>query len=776
MKKLILIALLVLLLVCINWLKQATAQPIPSTDRKTNGQPALPAHPVSGLTAAGYSTPTIFESDSLATGKPAATADKPIHSESSVDAGDAGRDQLVLPQAGQIRRFGQDLFENPQVGEVNNAQAPEDYRLGPGDNLIISLWGRVQQEWNLTIDRQGAVFIPKVGEIAAWGLTLGEFESRLDGQLSQVYTGYKKKVTLGKIRTIKVFVYGEVRSPGGYAVSSLSSLFNALYAAGGPTANGSFRAIKLIRQSQTTPVDLYDFLLYGDKKCDLPLQSGDVIFVPLAGPQATVRGSVKRPAVYELVGGEKVSDLLTLAGGATAEAYMGRLMLDRIAANDAREVVDLDFTAPDKPDSALADGDDLSVFSMYHLRQNVVWVDGQVKHPGTFERTEGMRAADLIDKGQLLPKNVYRDRADLYRRHDDGRVEIMAINLDSVLAGNLRHNVALENMDSLRVYGTEEVERKRYVYIDGLVQRPGKYPLYDKMTVADLIFLAGNLTESAYMLSAELARIDTLGATAVLTVPLDRRPQGLEMPLTENDQLFVRKIPGYQLHRNVLIEGEVTFPGAYSLTGKDETLYDLITRAGGFTPKAYPNGVVFRRKAIAADLERQDINTMVVTAQPYVTDSAGNYRVMEPMELKPQTMERLVIDMDRLLATAGTDGNIKLQTGDYIYIPQTPSGVSVMGEVCANGTISYLPNKSVKYYLQQAGGFSKRADKGQTRLVKANGRVYASGDVLGRKADLGDVIIVPTEIKKEHDWLKTLTTGASILTGVATSILIIDRL
>lgn len=777
MKNLFLIALFVLLLVCINWLKEAIAQPIPVGDQELNRRSSMPRQSVPTPASAAYTSPPIFEpdsgktSDSLFATRESLRPDGP----STAEAATTNR-QLVLPKAAEVRRFGQDLFENPQVGEVNNAQAPEDYRLGPGDNLIISLWGRVQQEWNLTVDRQGAVFIPKVGEIPAWGLTLTEFESRLEGHLNQVYTGYEKKVTLGKIRTIKVFVHGEVHAPGGYAVSSLSSLFNALYVAGGPTAHGSFRRIKLIRQSQTTPVDLYDFLLYGDKKCDLPLQSGDVIFVPLSGPQATVRGSVKRPAIYELVGGEKISDLLTLAGGTAADAYLGRLMLDRIGSNDAREVVDLNFGGTDKPDLALADGDDLSVFSIYQMRQNVVWVNGQVKHPGTFERTEGMRIVDLIGKGQLLPKNVYHERADLYRHHDDGRIEIVAVNLDSALTGNPAHNVSLENLDSLFVYSTDDVERKKYVYIDGLVQRPGKYPLYDKMTVSDLIFLAGNLTESAYMLSAELARIDSLGITSVVTVPLDQRPQGLEMALAESDQLFIRKTPGYQLHRNVMIEGEITFPGSYSLTGKDETLYDLLTRVGGFTLKAYPNGIVFRRKAIAADLERQDINTIVATAQPFVTDSSGNYRMVETMDLKPQTMERLVIDMDRLLATKGAEGDIKLQTGDYIYIPQTPSGISVMGEVCANGTISYLPGKSVKYYLQQAGGFSKRADKGQTRLVKANGRVFASGNVLGRRADLGDVIIVPTEIKKDHDWLKYLTAGASVLTGVATSILIIDRL
>ena len=773
MRKLFWIAILILILVCINWLRQAKAQ---TTQEQLHSYSQLRSGttpPTGPVTA--YQTPAIFDPqghkavDSTPALGASASGDQPA-------AATADSHQLVLPTSTAIERFGQHLFDNPQVGEINTAVVPEGYLLGPGDNLIVSLWGRVQQEWNLTVDREGKVFIPKAGEITAWGMTLGEFGDRLDAQLSKVYSEYKRKITLGKIRTIKVFVYGEVKAPGGYAVSALATLFNALYAAGGPSDHGSLRQIKLLRNNQSTAIDLYDFLIAGDKRCDLPLQSGDVVFVPLAGAQVTIRGEVKRPALYELAGGETIVDLMTLAGGVTAEAYLRRLMLDRISDNDARKLVDLDYTRAETKQLPLADGDDLSVFSIYQMRQNVIWINGMVKHPGTFERSDGMRIGDLVDKGQLLPSNVYRERADLYRRHSDGRVEILAVNLDRVLAGDSAANLCLEDLDSLHIYNTSDVERKEYVYIDGMVQKPGQYLLYDHMTVSDLVFLAGNLLENAYMLGAELARIDSLGATAVRQVPLDRPEGGLALPLRENDRLFVRRIPGYQLHRMVTIEGEVCFPGRYSLTHRDETLWELIDRAGGFTPKAFPTGAVFTRKGIVGDLQRINIGGIVHNSLPLIADSTGTFKPVETISLEEKNMDRIIIDMQRLIASNGQEGDFGLQSGDQIYIPEIPSGIAVLGEVCANGTIKYEPGKKVKYYLEQAGGFTRRADKGHVQLVKANGRVYASGGMLPRKADLGDVIIVPSQIKKERDWLKYVATTASVLTGVATSLLIIDRL
>lgn len=781
MKKTLWIIILIIVLVYINWLSNGFAQSTPEQLSEYSEYKELMKLKQSAVVdqPGQYQTPPIFESSEDSINDSLLTLDQHrlgLLEDRAVMDESGAREQAMPAEENITPRFGENLFTSAHVGEINNALIPEDYLLGPGDNIIISLWGRVQQEWNLTVDREGKVFIPKVGEISAWGMTLSQFEKHLDAQLSKVYTGYERRVTLGKIRTIKVFVYGEVRSPGGYAISALSTLFNALYMAGGPTENGSFRRIKLIRDRKQTDVDLYDFLITGDKSCDLPLLSGDVIFVPLAGSQAIVRGEVRRPGIYELVGQEKISDLLALAGGGTAEAYMGRMMLDRIGASDSRKIVDLDFSRDDNQDPVVADGDELTVFSIYDIRENVVRINGMVKHPGTFERLDNMRLSDLVDKGKLLPNDVYLDRADLYRRQADGRREIIAVNLKGLLDGRQDCDLLLNDLDSLYIYNVDEVEPDRYVFIDGMVQRPGQYPLYGNLTVADLIFLAGNLKSSAYLLEAELARVDSLGNTQLIQIALDRLDKGDNPLLLENDHLFVRQIPGYHLHRMVTIEGEVRFPGRYALTGQNETLWELLNRAGGFTMKAFPEGAIFKRGAIAQDLQRKDIANVLEGSQPLLADSNGVLQPVRVMTLKSQSMDRIIIDMELMLATHGEKSDFKLQAGDYIFIPEIPTGISVLGEVCANGTIKYQPDRKVKYYIDQAGGYTKRADKGEVRLVKANGRVYATGKVRNQRVDIGDVVIVPSEIKKEKDWLKFVSTSLSILTGVATSLLIIDRI
>jgi len=296
------------------------------------------------------------------------------------------------------------------------------------------------------------------------------------------------------------------------------------------------------------------------------------------------------------------------------------------------------------------------------------------------------------------------------------------------------------------------------------------------MTVSDLIFIAGNLKESAYMLSAELARIDGHGKITVSTISLDSASGQIMAPLMENDRLFVRKIPGYEPNRLVLIEGEVRFPGQYSLTDKNETLWSLLSRAGGFTPKAFPTGTVFRRHEIVADLNRKNIPGVIEASRPLVADSNGIFQPVETFRLQPESMDRIIIDMSRLIASNGAQGDFILQAGDYLHVPETPSGISVLGEVGANGTIRFESGKKVKYYVDHAGGFTRRADKKQIRLVKANGRVYSSDNILRKSIELGDVVVVPSEIKKEKDWLKYVTMGASVLTGAVTTAFLIDRM
>jgi protein involved in polysaccharide export with SLBB domain len=678
----------------------------------------------------------------------------------------------------ELKPFGYDIFNaESDFFSAPDVASAEDYILGPGDNLIIYIWGKVEKEFNLTVDRQGRIFIPKAGEIPVWGISLADCESKLSEQLSSIYTDFKLSVSLGKIRSIRIYITGEAKKPGAYTVSSLMTLFNALYLAGGPNERGSMRDIKLLRNNQIEKsVDLYQFLLKGDSKSDVRLSSGDAIFIPVSGPQVTIAGEVKRKAIYELLEGEKVSQLLELAGGTTAEAYLDKITLERISENDERIVYDLNMNAKtgnDSDDIELIDGDKLTISSSYNMKRKVAFIAGMVKHPGMVERQDSTTLKELVYQGELLPENVYYERANLFRRYPDRRTVIIPVNLNEVISGN--QNLLLQDLDSLHVYSIDEVKRKKFVYIEGEVARPGQYPLYDGMTLADLIFLAGDLKRNAYQFDCEVARTDNIGRVEIQHIDLAGEITK-EVILFEDDRVFIRRIPDWTLHRLVQIDGEVKFPGQYSLLSRNETLYDLINRAGGFADRAFPKGAIFQRSSIGANLVRQKLPEIISNSQPLEEDSSGNIRKVELIKFNIESMNRIIIDMDRIIASNGEKGNVTLQNGDLIYIPEIPSGISVMGSVGANGTIKFEPGKNAKYYVERAGNFTNQADKKNTRLIKADGQVFAGNGTLGKKVDIGDAIVVPTELKKNHDWVKTLSTSVSIIGGVLTSVFIIDRL
>ena len=677
-----------------------------------------------------------------------------------------------------LEPFGYSLFNAPsELSSPPEVADAADYLLGPGDNIIIYLWGKVEKEYNLTVDRQGKIFIPKAGEIIVWGQTLSEFETQVNKKLSAVYSDFKSSITLGKIRSIRIYLTGEVKRPGAYTVSSLTTLFNALYLAGGPNLRGSLRNIQLVRNNNVEAhLDLYQFLLKGESKSDVRLSSGDAIFIPVCGPRVSVSGQVKRPAIYELVGDEKVSRVLELAGGPAAEAYLDRIMLDRISPRDEREVRDLNMnpnSGKSLDDIEVIDGDKLTVFSLYDMKRNIVSIAGMVKHAGTFERTDSTTLRELLNEGELLPDNVYYERANLFRKYPDRRVEVYPVNLRDVIDG--RYNMPLQDLDSLHVYSIDQVMRKKYVFIDGEVKNPGQFPLYDNMSLADLVFLAGNLKKNAYQLGVEVARTDSLGQVRLEYVDLIHSRME-QYRLQEDDRIFIRQIPDWFLHRMVTIDGEVKFPGQYALFSRNETLFQLIQRAGGFTERAFPRGVVFQRHSIARSLANRNLSEVIANSQPLQEDSAGNVRKLELIQFKPENMNRIIIDMDKIISSNGAKSDITLENGDYVNVPDIPSGISVMGAVGANGTIKYEQNKSVDYYIQRAGNFTNQAEKKGTRLIKANGQIFAGGGILGKKVDTGDAIVVPTEIKKKHDLMKTISTTVSIIGGLMTSVFVIDRL
>ncbi len=673
--------------------------------------------------------------------------------------------------------FGYDMFDiAPGLDMPSEVADIEGYILGPGDNIYIFLWGKVEQQYDLTIDREGKVFVPKIGEVAAWGLSIGEFEKQLKGRLSKVYSDFSLSVSLGKIRSIRVYLTGEVKKPGAYTVSSLLTLYNAMYLAGGPNPRGSLRDVRLIRNGKVEKsVDLYDFLLKGNSEGDVRLSSGDAVFVPVASARVAIDGEINRPAIYEIKDGEKAANLVEMAGGPTSRAFIRKITIARISPLNERIILNVNL----KPeigeivDYSLQSGDSVYVFSVDETLENTVTIAGVVKQPGRYEWTDSMTVADLVRLGELHARNVYFDRANLYRKYANLTREIIPVDLNKVLNGT--QNFQLRDHDSLHVYRWNEINPHKYVYIEGEVKYPGEYSLFNNMTVADLIFLAGDFTRDAYQLNIELARPDTTGRVTIHK--FDRAAEEIEnFQLAENDYVFVRKRPDQFLHQLASVEGEVRFPGQYALLSRDETLYDLIQRAGGFTDRAFPKGIIFYRESIGESLIRQNLPSIIERSAPIREDSLGNIKPVEFIKFNQDNVNRVIINMEELLKSEGKKGDIKLRSDDYIYVPRIPSGVSVLGAVGAEGTIKFEGGKKVSYYIQLAGNFSRNADKGAIKLIKADGQVLSGGSALGKKVELGDAIVVPTEIKKQQDWLKITSTIFSIVGGALTTILVIDRL
>jgi len=767
-KRILLLTALVIVLVALNWFQELVAQDLGSLspDQEKKLLERYRGQAASQDEAQYYETP-----DNVIGSLPSESGDysSPAELESTA----------LKTSPGELRPFGVEFFDrSPETTPPADIASLDEYVLGPGDNLIIFLWGRVEKEYNLTVDREGRLFIPTVGELTVWGMTLEQFRQRAQKRFAEVFSDFELTCSLGRIRSIRIFITGEVRRPGAYTASSLVSLFNALSMAGGPNERGSMRHIKLMKRGQTkATVDLYRLLLEGDNSTDIRLESGDVIFVPVAGARAAIEGEVKRPAIYELKGGETARDLLALAGNSTAQAYLERVLLERVSDHDQWEVLDinLDPKAADAThDVILKDGDRLRVNSIFQAKKNLVALFGQVKHPGYYERNDSTRVSDIVDALQLQPYDVFYERVDLYRRHHDRRVEVIPLDLTKVLAGDTAADVLLCDHDSIHVYSIDDVHPRRRVYIEGEVNRPGWYPLYDGMSVADLVFLAGSYTRSANRGQAELARIDENGRVSLEYISLDDSIAAA-VTLTYDDHLFVRRLPNWHTDRSVIVEGEVFYPGEYVLSARGETLCELLVRAGGFTPDAFPKGLVLQRPSIKDDLKRANLPKLLANSQPLLVDSMGVPQQMIEFDYDATAMNRIIIDTDVLLDADRCRSGVVLRPNDRVYVPSIPTGVPVLGAVGSSGTIGFLQGRKAKYYVERAGDFTRRADKKEVRIVRAGGEVV-NGGALGKRIELGDMIVVPSRIEKDRNWSRAVTTWLSAATGVLTSVYIISKL
>lgn len=645
-------------------------------------------------------------------------------------AGDSA--SAAAPEIFGLRLFAGEtsLFDPNLAGPVD-----ENYRLGPGDQLVLILTGDVEAAYTLDVTREGFVVIPQVGQLPVANLTLGDLDDLLYNRLGRVYSGVRRgagattrfSVSVARLRSNQVFVVGDVVQPGSYRLSSAGTVLSALYAAGGPTDRGSLRRVEVRRGGRTVDtLDVYDYLLRGDASHDARLETGDVVFVPVHGRRVTIVGEVNRPAQYELEGRETLADAVQMAGGFTPTASLLRVQVDRIAppparAGEGRSRLVIDVSAPSLRDGTpppfeLAGGDVVRVLRIAARVRNRIRVDGNVWQPGVQGYRDGMTLADALRAAGGVKPDAYLGRVLVSRlRPDSTRLQLRAMLRDT--SGAVVDDLPLEEDDVIQVFSVSDFRPERHVAISGAVRRGGQYPYREGMTLRDLVLLAGGLEQSAYLREAELARLpaDRAGGVTATTlrVPLDSSylfergpdgrylgPPGLpasagptpEQPLLPYDNVLILTQPDFQLQRSVTIGGEVRYPGHYTLRTKGERLRDLVERAGGVTGEGYAEGIRFHRSS----------------------DSLG----------------RIGLDLPRVLRDARHRDNLILEHGDSVHIPRYTPVVNVTGAVNAPVAVAYVPGKGLGYYIQRAGGASRLADAGRAFVRQPNGDVEGRGRTL----------------------------------------------
>lgn len=725
--------------------------------------------------------------------------------------------EMVKPQqfqSSQLRQFGYSFFRSGSDSYAPQTDIPvgPDYTVGPGDSIILSAWGTLEGTYSLEVNRSGEIQLPRVGPLKVWGASFERLPAMIRSTLAKVFRDFEINVTMGKLRVIKVYVVGEVHNPGDYNVSSLSTVLNALSAAGGPLKGGSLRNIT-IRRSGTIvdTIDLYDFFLKGDKSRDIRLQSGDTVFVPIIGPTVGVTGSVKRPAIYELKGENNLKDLLELSGGLLPTGYLQRVQISRVTAHDRITVNDfnLDPKRGEIGPEALArsipvrDLDLVKIFPISGTMRDHVRLEGYVLRPGDYAFKPGMRISNLLPPDNILPE-YYREAGEITRLFaPDFHPEKIIFNPVKAIAGDQAHDLALQEFDTVRLFDRWEMEQMPKVRINGEVQKPGEYRYFKNMTVRDLLLMAGNPKLTAYMKSAEISRIRQTGETVTsypITINLESAFVGdkeSNIPLAPFDELTIRKIPNWsdETERYVTLKGEFVFPGTYPIY-KGEKLSSLITRAGGFSPKAYLVGAKFTRETVRK-LQQQRMDEALERAQETVISkkSASMYAALSKEELdatkasldalersisilKTKKAEgRMIISLVSPEKLVGSLSDIELAGGDMLQVPTDPNSVNVVGNVYNPSATLFEPWRDVRYYLDKVGGPNGEGDTGEMYLVKANGTVYSTNQAgsflfyngfLSSPVSSGDTIVVPQKLEKSA-WLRDLKDITTIISQIAIS-------
>ena len=715
----------------------------------------------------------------------------------------------IPDQSSSLKRFGCDVFLNRGM---QSKQTPldlpvgPDYVLGPGDSININLWGGLAQQFTRVIDREGRVTLPEAGPVVLAGFTLEQGQKMVQEALAPQFRDAKVEISVSRLRTVRVYVVGDVQRPGAYDVSSLSTPLNALYAAGGPTSIGSLRTIRHYRGKELIrDVDLYDFLLHGVRSDTERLQAGDTILVPPVGKQITVSGMVRRPAIYELRNETSLSEVLTLAGGVMVSAQMRDIKVERIQANDKRITVSVNVPVTSSPDAAwhaveafvIQDGDKVTVAPILPYSERSIYLEGHVVRPGKYPYTDNMSLSDVLRSYQdVLPEPA--DHGEIIRlRPPDYRPETIEFNLPQVLIGN--DPVHLQAFDTVRLFGRYETDAPT-VTIHGEVRRPGQYPLPEGLTAAQLVLMAGGFRRSALTDAADLASYEIKNGEKVVsrrvTINIGRavedQDSSADVVLKPGDVLTIHQLSGWNdIGASVMLKGEVTYPGMYGIQ-EGEKLSSVLKRAGGFSASAYPAGAVLVRLQVR-EMEEKSRNELIrqletTSAGAKVSPSlnmqeqigalqlivAQQKQVVATLKSQPPT-GRLVIKISGDIATwENTPADIELRTGDVLTVPKRPGFVLVSGQVYNAAAITFVPGKTAGWYLRHAGGATSMASTKEIFVIRANGSVvgrrsgewYSEG-VLDTKMEPGDVVVVPQKIIGGSMFWRNMLATAQVLSSVA---------
>ncbi|MDC1238100.1 SLBB domain-containing protein, partial [Polaribacter sp.] len=678
--------------------------------------------------------------------------------------------------------FGYDFFSNTNISFTPNLNlaTPSTYELGPGDELLIVIWGAAENSYRNQVDREGAIRLKNIGPIYVSGLSIKEAKFKITSYLKRIYSGigatkdsYNRvniDISLVGVRTVQVNIIGEVKVPGTYSLSALSSVLNALYASGGPTENGTFRKVKVIRQGTSLGTfDIYKYLIEGSEEGNVLVRDQDKIIVSPFISRVQVQGNVKRPGLYELVEGETLEDFIGYFSGFTSDAYKERLIVERIngTQKEVREIL-----ISDQPNFILKDGDVVTVQKIIDRFENRISIEGAVFRPGNYELSKGLTVFNLLEKASGVKEDAFLKRGIIYRSIDGVKQEIVPFSVQEIL--NQSITIELKREDKVQIFSKSNLEERKTVSIDGAVNIPQTIKFIDKMNIEDFIAISGGFKEGADVNVIDISRRVNEGNFKTISKSIKTSSSNTLnsnktkfLYLEPFDQVSVRYMKGFTNQKKVTIEGEVSYPGSYNIVDKYERISDLVKKAGGFSPYAYLEGATLVRQISPGSEEKQKIKLLKIIKEK---DSLSNVN-LEVNEF------RIGIDLVKIMNSNEDESarNLLLKEGDVLIIPSKKETIEIRGGVLAPSLVEFDKSFSLKEYIHKSGGFSENANRSKVHVIYANGEVSSTKSFLFFKSypkiKSGALIVVPN--KSDRRKISTQEVIA-ISSGLATLGLLIN--